>query len=232
MLPDVWAVASTGSNVQLQEKTGATQSVFTTRQSYCLQIVQEYIVVFKYTIYTPVMSQRRLRIDVSSEENPTKVYEAEFLEELEHLKTCSVLRHIQREPDVIENECIIPGWKKVVLPGVNDTEASLLTYYWHVESGRLCRDCPQSPTDVIETPKLDISKIAESLKNDSISLAQQCTAQIPDTARNAIHAAAMAQVAEALWRECEASTTKEDAWSSVVRVLLKQKETIRAYTSQ
>lgn len=169
------------------------------------------------------MSRRRPRIDIEGcQDTAAGIPDAQFLEELEHMQTCPILRYIQREPRVIENDCSVPGWKKVVLPGMNDS--SLLTYYWHVESGRLSRDCPKSTIDAMETPKAQLLKITESLKEDAIFLAQEC---VPHEVR--IHAAVLAQIAEALYQECEAS--EESAWSSIARVLKEQRKSIKSLSS-
>lgn len=172
------------------------------------------------------MSRRRPRIDVEGcQDTAAGIPDAQFLEELEHMQTCPILRYIQQEPRVIENDCDVPGWKKVVLPGMND--ASVLTYYWHVESGRLSRDCPKSTIEAMETPKAQLLKITECLKEDAISLAKECA---PHEVR--IHAAVLAQIGEALYQnilECEAS--EESAWSSVARALMDQRKSIKSLSS-
>lgn len=168
------------------------------------------------------MSRRRPRIDIEGCQNHVGISDAQFFEELEHLQTCPILRYIQREPRVVENEYIAPGWKKVELPGVK--EKAMLTYYWHVESGRLTREAPNEIADSTrDTPKAQMLKITESLKQDAISLAQESA---PNDVR--IHAAVLAQVAEALCRECESESENRTAWSSVARVLTEQRKTIQA----
>lgn len=182
----------------------------------CL-IVSEY---YSYSIAYVSMSRRRTRIDVDGSENPVGIPEEQFLEELEHLQTCPLLKYIQQEPCVVENEYVSSGWKKVILPGVNGTTP--LTYYWHVESGRLRREIHHlnETRDAGDTPKAQMLEITESLKQDAISLAQD---NVPHDVR--IHAAVLAQVGEALSRECE--TSEEPAWSLVARVLMEQRKIIQ-----
>lgn len=165
------------------------------------------------------MSRRRQRIDVEGCQNTVGISDRQFLEELEHLQTCPLLQYIQQEPCIVENEYISPGWKKVVLPGAN--EMSQLTYYWHIESGRVSRERPEEAKEAGDTPKAQLLNITKVLRQDAIALAQE---SVPNDV--GIHAAVLAQIAEALCRECE--TSEEPAWSLVTHVLAEQRKIIQA----
>lgn len=191
------------------------------------------------------MSRRRQRLDIESQGQESQTLEMDdlFLEELEHIRTCPILRYIHHEPRVMElpNDDVgdsfpLPGWKKVVLRCGNTGNSSLLSYYWHVESGRLQRNCPMKTigSGATDESHIQVSKIAQSLRQDAVSLAENCKKDeaVSDDARNAIHAAALAQVAEALSKECLGSgESSNDAWSSVARVLFHEQKSIQSSQS-
>jgi len=120
--------------------------------------------------------RRRQRLDLGQDNTTNKQENVAamqaFMEEIDHIRTCPLLKYIEQPVNVVDIDDIggghLRGWKKVLVPapppaisqsGDNDTTgekrkhcsiseknsrstSAPLEYYWHVETGKVQRHAP------------------------------------------------------------------------------------------
>lgn len=150
-----------------------------------------------------------------------------YIEHLDHILECPLFQYLEQEPKIVNDSSPsgTHGWKKVSL-------GPEMEYYWHVESGKVSRECPgQDQGHAINADGstcCEYRRLVESLRHDAVRLAQKQN----DPTHIAVQAAIVSRVADGMLRaydamSCKDTSSVEDVWSAVFRVMSGEHDAIR-----
>ncbi|KAI8106896.1 hypothetical protein M9434_001550 [Picochlorum sp. BPE23] len=155
------------------------------------------------------MSRRRQRLDLTAQ--PTGLDESRYIEHLDHILECPLFQYLEQEPKIVSHSSPAGthGWKKVSL-------GPEMEYYWHVESGKVSRECPGDGEGHGIKGGNEYRELVESLQHDAVRLAQK-----QDDL--AVQAAVVSRIADGMLRAYDTmssgDSSVEDVWSAVFRVM-------------
>lgn len=102
-----------------------------------------------------------------------------------------------------------------------------MEYYWHVESGKVSRECPGNEEGHNIKGSNKYRMLVESLQHDAVRLAQKQD----DPMQLSVQAAVVSRIADGMLRAYDtmssADSSVEDVWNTVFQVISDERDAFR-----